>query len=326
MSTADQHWYGCECGYKEGVQDHALTLKYNGDYHWFVCSCGFESVKHNHKEAQNAIPLEYDAPDCDNDGYAIYECATCPLTFRKTIPAAHANLTIHVNESASTCTEQGNIEYWQCEACNRYFRDSEAKEEIQLTDIPTNPLGHDFENGVLGRDALGHYTACSRCGVIDENNRETHIYVPRFNETYHFKLCSACGYKAEEVEHVWANPTVELEPTCNAEGTLVYTCECGATKSEPIPIKHNPVLVEAKGATCTTTGNFSYWQCEDCGKCFDSASATTEIAIESTVTPVIPHNFNNGTIIESRQTITNIIHGIYNVIACSVKTNGVRKV
>ena len=41
---------------------------------------------------------------------------------------------IKVERKDPTCTEKGNIEYWYCEVCNKYFSDKKAEHEITLED------------------------------------------------------------------------------------------------------------------------------------------------------------------------------------------------
>ena len=53
----------------------------------------------------------------------------------------------HVDEKAATSTENGNIEYWYCAGCGKYFADEALTEEINLeqTVIPAvNPSDYSF--------------------------------------------------------------------------------------------------------------------------------------------------------------------------------------
>lgn len=45
-------------------------------------------------------------------------------------------------EKAATCTESGNIAYWHCLTCGRYYRDANATKEITLADTVKEALGH----------------------------------------------------------------------------------------------------------------------------------------------------------------------------------------
>lgn len=47
-----------------------------------------------------------------------------------------------IEEKSASCTEDGNIEYWYCQICGKYFADEEAKEEIALSDTILPATGH----------------------------------------------------------------------------------------------------------------------------------------------------------------------------------------
>ena len=51
----------------------------------------------------------------------------------------HANLK-HIDAKAATKTAGGNIEYWYCEACGKYFADAAATKEIKQADTVTAKL------------------------------------------------------------------------------------------------------------------------------------------------------------------------------------------
>ena len=71
------------------------------------------------------------------------------------IPATGHNLT-NIPAIAPTCTEAGNIEYWYCDTCDKYFCDETATDEIALADTVLETTGHSYENG-----------KCTACGEID---------------------------------------------------------------------------------------------------------------------------------------------------------------
>ena len=55
--------------------------------------------------------------------------------------------------------------------------------------------------------------------------------------------------------------------------------------------KHtNMTATAAVAATCTKGGKLAYWYCEKCGKYFEDAAGTKEIALEDTVTEATGHN------------------------------------
>ena len=62
------------------------------------------------------------------------------ITIHFQIYCGHKNL-MHTSGKAATCTEAGNIEYWNCAVCRKYFRDSEGRQEILLANTVI-PAGH----------------------------------------------------------------------------------------------------------------------------------------------------------------------------------------
>lgn len=52
----------------------------------------------------------------------------------------HEHAAIHVASKAATTTEDGNIEYWYCEGCDKYFSDEDLTKEITLQDTIISKL------------------------------------------------------------------------------------------------------------------------------------------------------------------------------------------
>ena len=61
--------------------------------------------------------------------------------------------------------------------------------------------------------------------------------------------------------------TVTSESTCTEKGSIKYTCDCGDSYTEEIPLKsHNEVTDHGKAATCTETGLTDGSHCSVCQK------------------------------------------------------------
>lgn len=65
---------------------------------------------------------------------------------------------VHTPKKDATCTEDGNIEYWYCKNCDKYFSDENATEE--LSDVVIPATGHHYVNGY-----------CTKCGHRDPDYR-----------------------------------------------------------------------------------------------------------------------------------------------------------
>ena len=58
------------------------------------------------------------------------KCAVCGAEYGDTNPYHHGDKLKHVVAKDATTSEEGNIEYWYCEACGKYFSDNAATKEI----------------------------------------------------------------------------------------------------------------------------------------------------------------------------------------------------
>ena len=66
-------------------------------------------------------------------------CEICGDSYGSLDPNNHTDLK-HIDAKAATAAEEGNIEYWHCGDCNKYFSDAAAKTEITRADTVTAKL------------------------------------------------------------------------------------------------------------------------------------------------------------------------------------------
>ena len=112
-----------------------------------------------HKKADGSDALgeviENVEPTCTEHGYTTQECSLCNSivkVYKDDVLKPHT-LTHH-EAKAATCTEAGNIEYWQCSVCNKLFSDEAATKEItDATSLVIPTKGHTF-------DREGNCTVC----------------------------------------------------------------------------------------------------------------------------------------------------------------------
>jgi len=67
------------------------------------------------------------------------KCAVCGKTYGELDAKNHADLK-HVPAKAATRTAEGNIEYWHCGGCNKYYSDKGGTKEIKKADTATEKL------------------------------------------------------------------------------------------------------------------------------------------------------------------------------------------
>ena len=84
---------------------------------------------------------------------ANYQAASATATLTATV---HNHQLRAVAAKAATCEESGNIAYWVCDECRKYFRDADGTQVITLEETVLAATGHHFDNGV-----------CTACGAED---------------------------------------------------------------------------------------------------------------------------------------------------------------
>ena len=113
----------------------------------------------SHKNANNSDALgeviETVEPTCTEHGYTTHKCSLCNSivkVYKDDVLKPH-KLTHH-KLKAATCTEAGNIEYWQCSVCNKLFSNEATTKEItDAASLVIPAKGHTF-------DSEGNCTVC----------------------------------------------------------------------------------------------------------------------------------------------------------------------
>ena len=82
-----------------------------------------------------------------------YQEASATATLTATV---HNHQLRAVDAKAPTCEESGNIAYWVCNECGKYFSDADGTQVITLEETVLSATGHQFNNGV-----------CTACGAKD---------------------------------------------------------------------------------------------------------------------------------------------------------------
>ncbi len=79
-------------------------------------------------------------------------CEVCGKAYGEPDSKNHANLK-HIDAKAATKTAGGNIEYWYCEDCDKYFADAAATKEIKQADTVTAKLSGAAKSPQTGGDS-----------------------------------------------------------------------------------------------------------------------------------------------------------------------------
>ena len=76
-------------------------------------------------------------------------CEICGESYGELDGNNHADMK-HIEAKAATKTAEGNIEYWYCEGCGKYFADKDGAKEITKTDTVTAKLPDDSKSPQTG--------------------------------------------------------------------------------------------------------------------------------------------------------------------------------
>lgn len=103
----------------------------------------------------------------------------------------------HTEAKAATCTEDGNIEYWYCQNCDKYYSDASGATEITLADTVLTKTDHDKAD-TLSYDATGHWYPCLNDST-EQLDKADHVFDDGvdYSETQSTFTC-ACGYKKQD--------------------------------------------------------------------------------------------------------------------------------
>ncbi|MBQ3101247.1 MAG: hypothetical protein IJC50_09675 [Clostridia bacterium] len=225
-----EHWYCSECGTKRSHYGGYLEVKYvipatGHNYVEGVCMvCG-------ECEHTNIVYVEPTMGDChlqgyrehwycsDCDGYWLDEDLTYQVSRHSVIlfrPAGFEPDVQHIETVEPTCVSEGNIEYWHCEECDRYWTDEALTQLTNRKNVLIAALDHDFVY-VDAVEPECHYTgniAYKYCYVCD-----THWTMDGMLTNRKAVILPEKG--SDQVVHVEAK-----EPTCTEDGNIEYW-HCG---------------------------------------------------------------------------------------------------
>lgn len=150
-----------------------------------------------------------------------------------------------------TCTDDGNIAYYKCSSCGKFYSDENAENEI-VTDVVLHALGHSINkvtkvNATCTEDGCNEHYKCSRCNKLFKNESATvetileaekiatlgHLFGTSYvkeNSTYHAYKCSRCGvYDTSSHEaHTWSGlkqySDLSLKSSYHYQNCTVSSC------------------------------------------------------------------------------------------------------
>ncbi|MBR4514834.1 MAG: chitobiase/beta-hexosaminidase C-terminal domain-containing protein [Lachnospiraceae bacterium] len=204
---------------------------------------------------------------CTEDGKKAYwECSECKKLFADAegkTETTEAELVVkteghkltHVEAVEATTEKDGNIEYWTCSVCGKYFADAEGKSEITKEQTVLPKSEHKLalvpeKKATCTEDGNKAYYTCSHCDKLFEDAEgKKEITLAE----------TVIKYEGHKLTHVEAK-----DPTVDEEGNIEYwTCsECGklfkdSEGKEEITEEETKIekLIDIAEATVTGLGN-----------------------------------------------------------------------
>jgi len=210
-------------------------------------------------------------PTCSDGGYTTHTCSVCTHSYVDAHTPANGHDAQHKGEVSATCTADGLLEYWFCDACDTYFSAFSEEEKTVIADF-ADWAGKTVDEFGGKLPALGHDYDMDGDGIADGV-----ITKPTCTEDgYTTYTCQRDGctysYTDDEVSASGHNYTgVVTAPTCTADGYTTYTCQntdCGHSyQADEVPATGHDMgewyVVEGKAPTCSETG----LERRDCSKC-----------------------------------------------------------
>lgn len=137
----------------------------------------------------------------------------------------HMHSLVHHVPLAATCETEGNIEYWSCAGCGKYFSDENAVNEIETAVIPAT--GHSWSEWetvypVSCTSDGSESRTCSVCYAYETRTVAAtgHDYSGgwKFDEQTHWQECKNCAEKKNAAAHSFSGDKCAV-----CDYTITYT-------------------------------------------------------------------------------------------------------
>ena len=170
--------------------------------------CGATVVAKEAHEWENGVCSEC-GYECQHDGGTATcadkaVCDTCGEEYGEVNASNHTNL-VKTEAKPATHMTEGNIEYWYCDGCEKYFSDEAGTKEIALVNTVIPKLAeHTVDGTGWHSDETGHWNTCE-CGEKLNEAAHTFEWVIDKEATVteagsRHEKCTVCGYEKAAVE------------------------------------------------------------------------------------------------------------------------------
>ena len=216
----------------------------------------------------------------------------------------------------ATCEKDGNLEYWECKGCNRFFKDAEGKSEFDNKgDVVVPATGHVWAEAVYtwtadGQDSDHNDKYKVKAERICLNNPESHKETEEVAAVIFSKKEATCSEEGsikyvalfknaafdeqnktvtiDKSAHIWG----DWEPEEGTNNDIRECSVCHAKETRDRGHEHSLKEVAEVPAGCTSQGTKAHWECSGdsgCGKWYADAQGNQEVTEDSWKIPPTGH-------------------------------------
>ena len=222
-----------------------------------------QTCSHKNTDGSDALGevIETVEPTCTEHGYTTHKCSLCNSivkVYKDDVLKPH-KLTHHALKDA-TCTEAGNIEYWQCSVCNKLFSDeATTKEFTDAASLVIPAKGHKFDregNCTVCHYKDSRYALFNLEGITDVTITDNDSYPWKMLDLNADGMSNVSSYFTAESKGLMSNnygkghSTSEIIVKFNVEKPILFSFKylISAKKSNSVIITLNDKLFdEIKG-------------------------------------------------------------------------------
>lgn len=248
----------------------------------------------NHTWVEDGEPNP--APTCTTGGSQAYVCSVCGATKTETVLALGHDMA-YTAAVPATCIADGNVAYYYCSRCQKYFADEDGNTE--LSSIVDPATGVHAWGDWAPNDAATHIRTCANGG---ETETENHVAAPAVDENVVpaqvgadgskdvVVYCSVCGYEIsrtpEVIPALTENFTFDRYEIAadHQSAKAIFIGDSTGTVDE----REATVTSDTTDATCTEAGQTVYT-----ASC-DGADAATEANGGIVIVPIAALNHDLG--------------------------------
>ena len=209
---------------------------------------------------------------CTEEGSQSHHCKRCENKTDVTVIEKKDHILEKTEAKEATHLTEGNIAYWTCQICKKYFKDEAGSQEITLADtvIAKNTV-HTADATGWHTDEKNHWRTCECGEILDKAAHTADATGWHTDGKNHWRICE-CGEILDKAAHT-ADAT-----GWHTDGKNHWrTCECGEILDK---------AAHTADATGWHTDGTNHWRTCECGEILDKAAHTEKTVTTETGTSV----------------------------------------